>query len=152
MSNAGRSWARGGAPYAPQAKWKEAAKYLRLTVTRYLAERALLRDVEEAMMMLRQVAPVAGDVKRPDDPMLKPREISGESERRFREYARAGVISELSFTYSGEGCRVDSFISSVPIRAAVRMPPIKTESEALELLFAIEAAHEQTRNTKKRTR
>jgi len=53
MSNAGRSTTGGPkVPYYPQGKRVEAAKYLRLTVTRYLAERATLKDVQEAMSML----------------------------------------------------------------------------------------------------
>lgn len=43
-------------PYYVQAPHIEAAKHLRLTVTRYLADRASLRDVEEAWTMLRSVA------------------------------------------------------------------------------------------------
>lgn len=60
--NAGRSTSgEAKVPYYPQAPHIEAAKHLRLTVTRYIAGRALLREVEEAMVMLRAAAPVAGD-------------------------------------------------------------------------------------------
>lgn len=54
-NNAGRSTT--GGPMVPEyleAPWREAAKHLRLTVTRYLADRVLFRDVEEAMEMLRR--------------------------------------------------------------------------------------------------
>ena len=60
--NAGRSVAGGPkVPYYQQADHIEAAKHLRLTVTRYIADRASLREVEEAMVMLRAAAPVAGE-------------------------------------------------------------------------------------------
>lgn len=48
-------------PYYVRGAHIEAAKHLRLTVTRYLAERASLADIEEAMTMLRAAAPVAGE-------------------------------------------------------------------------------------------
>lgn len=58
----GRSTTGGPAvPYQPRAPHIEAAKHLRLTVTRYIAERASLADVKEAMTMLVAAAPVPGD-------------------------------------------------------------------------------------------
>lgn len=67
MSNGGRS-TTGDAkvPYYRESDVREAAKYLRLTVTRYLAGRALMSDIDVAVMLLRQVAPVPGDVGQPD--------------------------------------------------------------------------------------
>jgi len=60
--NAGRSTTGDPkVPYQIRAPHIEAAKHLRLTVTRYINDRAALREVEEAMVMLRQVAPVAGE-------------------------------------------------------------------------------------------
>lgn len=60
--NAGRSTTgEAKVPYYRQADHVEAAKHLRLTVTRYIADRAALREVEEAMVMLRAAAPVAGE-------------------------------------------------------------------------------------------
>lgn len=60
----GRSTTGGAAaPYQPRAAHIEAAKHLRLMATRYIADRASLREVEEAMVLLRQVAPVVGDAK-----------------------------------------------------------------------------------------
>jgi hypothetical protein len=60
--NAGRSTTgEARVPYYRQADHIEAAKHLRLTVTRYIADRAALREVEEAMVMLRAAAPVAGE-------------------------------------------------------------------------------------------
>lgn len=62
MGNRGRSTTgRAAVPYQPRAPHIEAAKHLRLTVTRYINDRASLRDIEEAMVMLRQVAPLPGD-------------------------------------------------------------------------------------------
>lgn len=49
-------------PYYPRSPEIEAAKHLRLVVGRYIANRASMREIEEAMVMLRQVAPVAGDI------------------------------------------------------------------------------------------
>ena len=64
MNNRGRSTTGEAAvPYYVRGAHIEAAKHLRLTVTRYLAERASLRDIEEAMVMLRAAAPVPGDRK-----------------------------------------------------------------------------------------
>ena len=48
-------------PYYHRGAHMEAARHLRLTVTRYIAERATLAEVEEAMVMLRAAAPVAGE-------------------------------------------------------------------------------------------
>lgn len=48
-------------PYYPRSAHIEAAKHLRLTVTRYIADRATLADVEAAMVELRAAAPVAGE-------------------------------------------------------------------------------------------
>lgn len=48
-------------PYYTRGAHIEAAKHLRLTVTRYIAERASLNDVREAMLLLEAVAPVAGE-------------------------------------------------------------------------------------------
>lgn len=60
-NNRGRSTTGGPAvPYQPRAPHIEAAKYLRMTVTRYINDRAALSDVEEAMGMLRAVAQVPG--------------------------------------------------------------------------------------------
>ncbi len=60
--NAGRSTAGGPAvPYYRQSDHIEAAKHLRLTVTRYIADRASLDDIREAMTMLVAAAPVAGE-------------------------------------------------------------------------------------------
>ena len=39
-------------PYYSRGAHVEAAKYLRLTVTRYLADRASMKDIREAMSML----------------------------------------------------------------------------------------------------
>jgi len=39
----------------------EAAKHLRLTVTRYIAKRATLDDIRDAMATLVAAAPVAGE-------------------------------------------------------------------------------------------
>lgn len=61
-SNAGRSTTgEAKVPYYRQADHIEAAKHLRLTVTRYINDRALLSEIEEAMVMLRAAAPVPGD-------------------------------------------------------------------------------------------
>lgn len=55
--NAGRSTSgEARVPYYLQSPRIEAAKHLRLTVTRYLNERASFREVEEAMDMLRAEA------------------------------------------------------------------------------------------------
>ncbi len=63
--NRGRSTTGDAAvPYYVQAPHIEAAKHLRLTVTRYIADRASLDDIREAMAMLTSAAPVAGDSKR----------------------------------------------------------------------------------------
>jgi hypothetical protein len=60
--NAGRSTTGDPkVPYYLSSPHIEAAKHLRLTVTRYINERANLNDVEEAMVMLRSAAPVKGD-------------------------------------------------------------------------------------------
>jgi hypothetical protein len=48
-------------PYQPGSPHLEAARHLRLTVTRYINERASLSEIEEAMAMLRAVAPVKGE-------------------------------------------------------------------------------------------
>jgi hypothetical protein len=53
MGNEGRSTTGGPkVPYYRGSGRVEAAKHLRLTVTRYLADRASLKDVREAMSML----------------------------------------------------------------------------------------------------
>lgn len=53
MSNQGRSTTGGPkVPYYPRGPRVEAAKYLRLTVTRYLTDRATMKDIREAMQML----------------------------------------------------------------------------------------------------
>lgn len=60
--NAGRSTTgEPKVPYYIQSQHIEAAKHLRLTVTRYISERASLREIEEAMSMLRSEAPVQGE-------------------------------------------------------------------------------------------
>jgi hypothetical protein len=62
MSNRGRSTTGGpSVPYYRRAGHIEAAKHLRLMATRYIADRASLADVEEAMVMLRSCAPVTGE-------------------------------------------------------------------------------------------
>lgn len=60
--NAGRS-TTGGAkvPYYPLSAHLEAAKHLRLMVTRYINDRATLFEIEDAMTMLRAAAPVQGE-------------------------------------------------------------------------------------------
>jgi len=53
--NSGRSTTGGPAvPYYPASQRIEAAKYLRLVVTRYINDRASLREIDEAMTFLRQ--------------------------------------------------------------------------------------------------
>jgi hypothetical protein len=62
MANRGRSTTGGPAvPYYPGTPHKEAARHLRLTVTRYIADRASLDDIRNAMTELVSVAPVPGD-------------------------------------------------------------------------------------------
>lgn len=62
MSNRGRSTTgRAAVPYYPRSQHIEAAKHLRLTVTRYIADRASLADIQEAMAMLVAAAPVSGE-------------------------------------------------------------------------------------------
>lgn len=57
MGNRGRSTTGGPAvPYYPQSPHIEAARHLRLTVTRYLAGRESLGSVQEAMRMLNKAA------------------------------------------------------------------------------------------------
>lgn len=57
MSNAGRSTTgQAKVPYYRQNDRIEAAKHLRLTVTRYLAGREALSTVREAMQMLEDAA------------------------------------------------------------------------------------------------
>lgn len=57
MSNQGRSTTGGPkVPYYRQSDRVEAAKYLRLTVTRYLSERATMKDIREAMSRLEDAA------------------------------------------------------------------------------------------------
>ena len=54
MSNRGRSTTGSAAvPYYVRIPTEEAARHLRLTVTRYLAERANIGDIEEAMEILK---------------------------------------------------------------------------------------------------
>ncbi len=61
-SRRGRSTTgRAAVPYYPEAPHIEAAKHLRLMAARYIAGRALLREVEEAMVMLRAAVPLPGD-------------------------------------------------------------------------------------------
>lgn len=61
-NNRGRSTTGGPAvPYYRRADHIEAAKHLRLTVTRYIADRASLADIDEAVTMLRSCAPVADE-------------------------------------------------------------------------------------------
>lgn len=48
-------------PYQPRASHIEAAKHLRLTVSRYIADRASLDDIHEAVSLLVNVAPVSGE-------------------------------------------------------------------------------------------
>ena len=56
-SNAGRSTTgEAKVPYYRGSDRMEAAKHLRLTVTRYLTDRANFGEIEEAMEMLRNVA------------------------------------------------------------------------------------------------
>jgi hypothetical protein len=58
----GRSTTGGPAvPYYVRASHIEAAKHLRLTVTRYIADRASLDDIREAMALLVAATPVAGE-------------------------------------------------------------------------------------------
>lgn len=53
MSNQGRSTTGGPkVPYYRQSDCVEAAKHLRLTVTRYLADRTTMNEIREAMSML----------------------------------------------------------------------------------------------------
>lgn len=53
MSNRGRSTTGEAAvPYYHGSDRIEAAKYLRLTTTRYIADRATLDDIREALTML----------------------------------------------------------------------------------------------------
>jgi hypothetical protein len=61
-NNRGRSTTgRAAVPYYPRAQHIEAAKHLRLVVTRYINDRATLNDIREAMANLGAVAPVPGD-------------------------------------------------------------------------------------------
>lgn len=52
---------RAAVPYYALSQHIECAKHLRLTVSRYINDRASLREIEEAMAMLRAVAPVVGE-------------------------------------------------------------------------------------------
>ena len=53
MGNQGRSTTGGPkVPYYRQSDRVEAAKYLRLTVTRYLTDRTTMKDIREAMQLL----------------------------------------------------------------------------------------------------
>lgn len=62
MTNSGRSTTgKAAVPYYLSTPAKEAAKHLRLTVTRYLADRATLDDIHEAVAMLVREAPVKGE-------------------------------------------------------------------------------------------
>ena len=57
MSNRGRSTTGEAAvPYYRGTPLQEAVKHLRLTCTRYLADRASLEDIDEAMAMVRAEA------------------------------------------------------------------------------------------------
>lgn len=63
-NNRGRSTTGEAAvPYYLGTPAQEAAKHLRLTVTRYLADRASLREIEEAMAMLRDAAKTTAAAK-----------------------------------------------------------------------------------------
>jgi hypothetical protein len=65
VNNRGRSTTgRAQVPYYLGSPAVEAAKHLRLMATRYIAGRASLAEIEEAVVMLRSVAPVAGDRSR----------------------------------------------------------------------------------------
>lgn len=65
MNNKGRSWSGSPAvPYYPGKPHHEAAKHLASTARRYAKDTATLSDVENAMVELRRVAPVAGDQAR----------------------------------------------------------------------------------------
>lgn len=60
--NAGRSTTgEPNVPYYIQSPHIEAAKHLRLTVTRYISDRASLREIEEAMSMLRAAHAVGAE-------------------------------------------------------------------------------------------
>lgn len=48
-------------PYYLSTPAKEAAKHLRLTTTRYLADRASLNDMKEAWVMFLSTQPVVGE-------------------------------------------------------------------------------------------
>lgn len=48
-------------PYQRRSDHIEAAKHLRLTVTRYIADRASLNDIHGAVATLVSVAPVGGE-------------------------------------------------------------------------------------------
>ena len=66
--NAGRSTTgEPKVPYYIQAPHIEAAKHLRLTVTRYINDRAALREVEEAMALLRSAVSTTSTPS-PQDP------------------------------------------------------------------------------------
>jgi hypothetical protein len=55
-SNAGRSTTGGPAvPYYIESPAREAAKHLRLTVTRFLSERASARELDEAIKIWQDV-------------------------------------------------------------------------------------------------
>jgi hypothetical protein len=59
VGNRGRSTTGGPAvPYCNVSARIDAARHLRLTVTRYIADRATLADIETAMVMLRAAVPV----------------------------------------------------------------------------------------------
>jgi len=62
MSNRGRSTSgEAQVPHYSLSQHIDAAKHLRLTVTRYINRRATLEDVERAMVVLRACAPVKGE-------------------------------------------------------------------------------------------
>lgn len=63
-NNRGRSTSGEAAiPYYPRSQRIEAAKHLRLTVTRYLADRVSFDDVKEAFAMLAAVADDEGAIE-----------------------------------------------------------------------------------------
>ncbi len=150
-SNAGRPWGRTGAPYAPEAPWKEAAKYLRLIVGRYLKGNALLREVEEAMVILRAAAPVAGDAPKPSDPLLEKSvdlngPITDASFRRLYELARDNrTILEMQVQYKTSGMVVE-IVSSVGLPRKIETK-LTTESAARAMIFALEANTKPKRGT-----
>ena len=69
--NSGRSTTGGPkVPYHPRSRLVEAAKHLRLTTSRFIDERALFSEVEEAMSMLRSAAQAGERPAAPSSPGL----------------------------------------------------------------------------------